>query len=353
MQHVEKANSGRFGRGFGFFWLLFFAVKVILWLKTTSPGAMFTSGPRSRKMQGWSQQQSSTFLNRVPSTATSQNQGLMFALQHWLSSMTTQVLVCQLFASYSLQTCSPSFCIAWSSEVLVSSGIKLQCRSWPGLDRVPGLRAAHTWKWPWWSPEGSHWPQELLESAAPCRSPSLALFPVPAQWVTVATRVTGPYCLGKWKSYSGENWHMNFRCTSCLARMAQEHAVMWQSSSPFHCFLKDFKEVTWEWAACTEQLTPCLFTSCFPFLRKNYFYVIKDKTSSYISSNYGRSLLILEKIRAFIISPSEMKVRVNYLWQRSHYCLDPSQEHLAALCDVDFLFQISLFYSSFSLIFSY
>lgn len=49
------------------------------------------------------------------------------------------------------------------------------------------------------------------------------------------------------------------------------------------------------------------------YLRKNYFCVIKDKTSSYISSNYGRSLLILEKTRAFIISPLEMKVRVNYL----------------------------------------
>lgn len=159
------------------------------------------SGPRSARAWGrcraGARQQSSTFFNRIPSTATSQNRGLTFVLQHWLSSMTTQVLVCQLFASYYLQTCSPCFCIAWSSGALVFSGTKLQCRSWPGLDRVSGFRAAHTWKWPRCCPDGSHWLQELLESAAPCRSSSLALFPVLAQWAAVGTRVTGPYGLGK------------------------------------------------------------------------------------------------------------------------------------------------------------
>lgn len=181
----------------------------------------------------------------------------MFALQHWLCSMTTRVLVCRLFASYYRRACTPRCPKQWSPSLWNQALVQITT-GFGQAQSCSYLEVAVV------APRGLTLAPRAFGECSPLQKsmPLLPCLSLLRAWPWVPEQLP-PCGLGKWESHSGERWRMNLWCTSCLARIAWECVVMWQSSSPFHCFREDFREVAWERAVSTGQLAPCQLTNCF------------------------------------------------------------------------------------------
>lgn len=109
------------------------------------------------------------------------------------------------------------------------------------------------------APEGSHWLQEFWRVQPLAEAHGLAILPVPAQCVAPGTGANAPLHLGQ-ISYFGESW------TCGALSLGENHLGVCCRVAKlisFSLLSRGFQEVACEWAASTEQLTPCQFSSGF------------------------------------------------------------------------------------------